>query len=1164
MSEKTQGCGSSQANSSGGSGISLNDKAPDANTETVLPSSSNAGDSGPSEDKSEDKEKSPQRPDSPEPNCSICLGKLQNKSFTDSCFHTFCFTCLLEWSKVKAVCPLCKQPFKSIIHNVKSIKEYDQYEIRHHEMQPRVPEELATGGRFRYRTTLTTDRWMLRQHREQSRQLCLLQRPSSLTTRVSWRRLRQTSTSEFRRRVYDNGLRVQESQLVPGRPVRQRNISPEFFRRNPACSHRLVPWLNRELNVLLDNLEDQVQLLLELILELIQRFEIGGEVFRTHLESFLGRRTDHFVHEFIHFARSPFDMCSYDRHAVYEVNPESIDPLSILTVDSSSDSDDEDGDNNNNADPDIIMLSPSETEGLAVSDDHSYFSRLSNVEPPEVRAGSSDHVYMIPIVDRVRNFLSEVENNDPGHSGWESPMPGPSTLTWSPPHPGSPTANIEPAGADSHSVGGSVMSINASGETENKSQDANSDSDDDIIITGYEKPLEERTPERIDISSDEDEELKAALEASRKLQEEEKKKQREEEKKRKSNLSQANRRRRSTSSESSRSRSQSRHRHSSRDRNRRRRPRSRSRDRHHRSRSRSARRGTRRSRSRERRHEYRSSSRDRESRYHSLAYSRHSHRSRSRSRHRSRSRSLHRYGTSSRHRHRSGSSGIEFIGEKPGDRRGGRRDERRDDRRRRRSYSRDSIEILESESTRSQRKRSRRTPERSPSLRRRESKKDTSGKDKTANKSETTGRRKRQEKKIEEIPVLLTKIKVEPTECKKHPTGHKSSSSVHSGTVASSVPVSGSSSNATNAGPSGSGVAPVPKPGDAVLPATSLTAGQVVADKSTPPANVHKTSSSNERISGTKPVMSASGEKDSRKKGTDYSTKPSASSANKNPVQPTDHRKKDTSSQEKSQKKSLTESPSKKVQGKDSVASGSKRSEKHTADGSKQTCRSDKSINHADHGRHKESGEKDLTDKNRNSKTSGVKENITSKHSSENISKDRHGTKVTNSRSERDSSSHSSSRHRTSGSSRHESSLQTSSSSRSDRDRVEKHDCRSRSKSEKSTKTSSKSDGSRTVENPAINRHSGNKSGSSNRDITNSSKHKSDTEVKSSSSSRRATTAGLAAELRKAAMRAATGSLPAAGKVSAQGGASMDLDSLEKSLREKLTSRLKNSSAKKD
>lgn len=39
---------------------------------------------------------------SPPPNCSICLGRVKSKCFTDSCMHQFCFSCLLEWSKVRS------------------------------------------------------------------------------------------------------------------------------------------------------------------------------------------------------------------------------------------------------------------------------------------------------------------------------------------------------------------------------------------------------------------------------------------------------------------------------------------------------------------------------------------------------------------------------------------------------------------------------------------------------------------------------------------------------------------------------------------------------------------------------------------------------------------------------------------------------------------------------------------------------------------------------------------------------------------------------------------------------------------------------------------------------------------------------------------------------
>lgn len=47
-----------------------------------------------------DRMKSPSDRLSPDSRCVICLGRLMNKSFTDSCLHQFCFQCLLQWSKV--------------------------------------------------------------------------------------------------------------------------------------------------------------------------------------------------------------------------------------------------------------------------------------------------------------------------------------------------------------------------------------------------------------------------------------------------------------------------------------------------------------------------------------------------------------------------------------------------------------------------------------------------------------------------------------------------------------------------------------------------------------------------------------------------------------------------------------------------------------------------------------------------------------------------------------------------------------------------------------------------------------------------------------------------------------------------------------------------------
>jgi len=80
-----------------------------------------------------------------EAGCPICLESFKDKAFVDVCFHilftmkacdicfilnnalhTFCYACILQWADVVSSCPMCKAPFKSIIHNVRSTDIYDQ------------------------------------------------------------------------------------------------------------------------------------------------------------------------------------------------------------------------------------------------------------------------------------------------------------------------------------------------------------------------------------------------------------------------------------------------------------------------------------------------------------------------------------------------------------------------------------------------------------------------------------------------------------------------------------------------------------------------------------------------------------------------------------------------------------------------------------------------------------------------------------------------------------------------------------------------------------------------------------------------------------------------------------------------------------------------------
>ncbi|KAK2852191.1 hypothetical protein Q7C36_007392 [Tachysurus vachellii] len=227
---------------------------------------------------------------SPDSKCPICLDHFRNMSYADRCFHRFCFRCILEWGKNKAECPLCKQPFSAVYHSVRSEHDFKVYELR--------PAENGSfgsvqGQRFRYRTTLT--------HRRRS-------------TVQMHRSSRQQEVMCFRRWLYRCDVRVHG--VRDG--GRSRDMSAEFFRKNPACLHRLVPWLKRELAVLYGSHDSVADVVLHLILSMITRHDIQDEAFLQELRPFLSSRTEHFLHEFLSFAKSPFNMEAYDRHAVYD------------------------------------------------------------------------------------------------------------------------------------------------------------------------------------------------------------------------------------------------------------------------------------------------------------------------------------------------------------------------------------------------------------------------------------------------------------------------------------------------------------------------------------------------------------------------------------------------------------------------------------------------------------------------------------------------------------------------------------------------------------------------------------------------------------------------------------------------------------------------------
>ncbi|KOC68567.1 E3 ubiquitin-protein ligase Topors [Habropoda laboriosa] len=276
---------------------------------------------------------------SPPPNCSICLGKLVNTSFTDSCLHQFCFTCLLQWSKIKTECPLCKQTFKSIIHNVRSEEDYDQYH---------VSRELATlDPSFEllshYRTTMTGHHIRPHEVMFNPEQVARRDQSPSLIPQVPMgERLRRRAKPAYdRRTIYRLGLWA-----LPQNVLRRfRVTSADFYRREPRELSRLIPWLNRELLVLLNNNTTYVEYVLRVILTALNNYDIRSTSFRELLRPHFGTFTDHFVHELFNYARSNYDLLGYDQSVISvprEILNEYISDMNISPANTSTSSDDSD------------------------------------------------------------------------------------------------------------------------------------------------------------------------------------------------------------------------------------------------------------------------------------------------------------------------------------------------------------------------------------------------------------------------------------------------------------------------------------------------------------------------------------------------------------------------------------------------------------------------------------------------------------------------------------------------------------------------------------------------------------------------------------------------------------------------------------------------------
>ncbi|XP_054881478.1 E3 ubiquitin-protein ligase Topors-like [Poeciliopsis prolifica] len=268
--------------------------------------------------------------------------------------------------------------------------------------------------------------------------------------------MREREVAAFRKALYQSGIRVRG---VSGNQGRPRSVAPETFRRGSGHLTRLNGWLRRELAVLLGPHAPLSDVVLRTITARVLRSGLeDAAALEEDLRPFLLARTEHFVHELVSFGRSSLSMESYDQLAVYEP------PAAAM-----------------------------ELEPLSSPSDGSSVIAISEEEEEEERGGRAE------AVTGSHNDVIQT-GSSLSLSGWDDETPGPSYTSAEPPL----SLTMPP------------LSPAPQQPTNQEGAEPRGEEEEECLIVGYKKPIAERTPELVQLSSDSEE-----VEGEKKKEEEE-------------------------------------------------------------------------------------------------------------------------------------------------------------------------------------------------------------------------------------------------------------------------------------------------------------------------------------------------------------------------------------------------------------------------------------------------------------------------------------------------------------------------------------------------------------------------------------------------------------------------------------------------------------------
>ncbi|KAL7748022.1 hypothetical protein RI367_006568 [Sorochytrium milnesiophthora] len=159
--------------------------------------------------------------------------------------------------------------------------------------------------------------------------------------------VRQEKAIERRRLIYARNARVHHigANKQSGFKETLAVCSPALFKRVPAKLDRLVPWIRRDLQALdplvpltassasrSSPVTNNIEFVQQYVVAVLKQHDPQSPEAVHALSSLLQEYAEHFLLELVSFARSPFNIATYDRTIDYEGIPSLDDMLAAATA----------------------------------------------------------------------------------------------------------------------------------------------------------------------------------------------------------------------------------------------------------------------------------------------------------------------------------------------------------------------------------------------------------------------------------------------------------------------------------------------------------------------------------------------------------------------------------------------------------------------------------------------------------------------------------------------------------------------------------------------------------------------------------------------------------------------------------------------------------------